>query len=121
MDLKDDSSEQVHELQRWSCYVDEMDDTHVHLVMADETVDRGEEREIGSFPIHMLEHLSPTEGRYVTVRIMSDESMHIENTVISDEEREAGRLKVEALLGLLVQMRRDDEDPVGQRQEGDQS
>ena len=93
------------ELQRWSCYVDEIDETHVSLVMADETVDRGEEREVGSFPKAMLEHLEPRLGQYVTVRVLSNRTIDIQNTVVTEEERAAGRAQVEELLRLLSEMR----------------
>lgn len=101
------------ELQRWGCYVDEIDDDSVYLMMADETVDQGDAREIGTFPKHLLEHLEPRRGQYVTVRVMSDERIVIENTHISDEARAAGRAKVDELLALLVQLRREDDDPAG--------
>lgn len=93
------------ELQRWACYVDEIDGTHVHLMMADETVERGDEREIGSFPKAMLEHLSPLRGQYVTVRVMSDRRIDIQNTVFTQEEIAAGNAKRDEFLALLRELR----------------
>ena len=93
------------ELQRWACYVDWIDDTHVHLMMADETVDRGDEKEIGSFPKALLEHLSPVEGQYVTVRVMSDRRIDVRNTVFTEEELAAGRAERDKLLELLKELR----------------
>lgn len=100
---------QEGELQRWSCYVDDIDETHVHLVMADETVDSGDERETGSFPRQLLDHLDPVEGQYVTVRVMADSGIQIENTPISDEDEAEGRRQVDELLGLLIGLRREEE------------
>jgi hypothetical protein len=96
------------ELQRWSCYVDEIDETHVHLVMADMTVDYGDDREIGSFPKELLAHLDPVEGQYVTVRVMSDERIDIRNTEFTEEQMDAGRARRDELLALLERLREDD-------------
>jgi antitoxin component of MazEF toxin-antitoxin module len=93
------------ELQRWACYVDWIDDTHVHLMMADETVDRGDEKEVGSFPRALLENLSPVEGQYVTVRVMSDRRIDVRNTVFTQEELAAGRAERDKLLELLKELR----------------
>ena len=56
-------------LQRWDCYVDEIEGDLVMLVMADLTVDRGDEREIGEFPMAMFKDLEPKLGLLVTVEV----------------------------------------------------
>ncbi len=93
------------ELRRWACYVDEIDDVHVHLMMADETVDRGDEREMGAFPRALLEHLNPVRGQYVTVRAMSDRTFDIRNTVLTEEELAAGRKAVHDFVSLVAEAR----------------
>jgi len=97
------------ELQRWDCYIDGIDDEHVHLVMADVTA-AGDGRELGEFPRHLLAHLEPREGQYVTVRIMSDETLVIENTAFSDEDRARGAQERDRLLELLAMLRDQAED-----------
>ena len=94
-------------LQEWSCYVDEIDDEHVHLVMADKTSDRSDGHEIGSFPRHLLEHLNPGIGQYVTVVITDDKQIVIENTRVDDEDRARSASEVGQLLALLAQLRED--------------
>jgi len=95
------------ELQRWSCYVDEIDDRDVHLVMADETTDQGDTREYGSFPRRSFDHIEVLRGLYVTVRVMSDERIVIEPTPITEEQREEGRRTTAELAGLLKKLGED--------------
>ena len=95
------------ELQRWSCYVDEIDDEHVHLVMADETTDQGDTREYGSFPRKSFDHMKVQRGLYVTVRVMSDERIVIEPTPITHEQRDAGRRSTAELVDLLKRLGQD--------------
>ena len=99
------------DLKRWSCYVDDIDDDHVHLVMADEA-EEGDGREIGSFPRHLLAHLDPREGQLVTVRITAAGGLDISNTPISDEDRARGEARVAELIELLrwVRERADEDD-----------
>jgi len=93
------------ELRRWACYVDEIDDTHVHLMMADETVDRDKELETGSFPKALLAHLHIRLGQYVTVRIMSDRRIDVQNTVFTEKEIAAGHQRQKEFVALIAEMR----------------
>lgn len=97
------------ELQRWAAYVHDIDDTHVHLMMADETVDRGDEREIGTFPKALLAHLDPRLGQFLTVRVMTDETISIENTPIPPEHQEASRRDVDELCAMLRRLAEEDD------------
>lgn len=108
--MTQDQQPDATELQKWSCYVDDIDDTHVHLVMADETVDQGDEREIGSFPKALMAHLDPVEGQYITVRVLSDGIIDIRNTVLTDAEIAEGNARTEELLALLARLREDHDD-----------
>lgn len=91
-------------LQSWDAYVDTIHDGKIELVMSDTTTDHGDEREIGTFPASMLDHLSPKPGQLVTVEILSDRTVRIHNTVISDEQRARNEAAVEELLDLLKRL-----------------
>jgi antitoxin component of MazEF toxin-antitoxin module len=95
-------------LQSWDAYVDFFhEDGRIELVMVDTTVDRGDEKEIGTFPPKLLEHLSPKRGQLVTVEVMSDRTVRITDTVISDEQRRQDRSDIEELLRNLELLRDD--------------
>jgi len=95
-------------LQSWDGYVDYFhDDGKVDLVMVDTTVDRGDGKEIGTFPSKLLEHLSPKRGQLVTVEVMSDRTIRITNTVVSDEQRRRNQANVDELLRHLELLRDD--------------
>lgn len=95
-------------LQSWDGYVDYFhEDGKVDLVMVDTTVDRGDEKEIGTFPPKLLEHLCPKRGQLVTVEVMSDRTVRITNTVISDEQRRKDRADIQELLRNLELLRDD--------------
>lgn len=95
------------EIQSWEGYVDEIGDGVVKVMLADLTHDQGDAREIGTFPSHLMSHLDLSEGMFLTVRVMSDESILIEPIVRTDADRQAGEAKVEELLDLVRRLRDD--------------
>lgn len=100
------------ELQCWECYVDEINETHVYLVMADTATD-DDNQEIGEFPKHLLDHLEPRLGQLINVRVMSDGQVIIENTILSQESIAKGKMEIDRLLTLLSKLR---DDPDGTKE-----
>lgn len=94
-------------LQSWDAYVDTIHDEKVELVMSDTTTDQGEEREIGIFPASMLEHLAPRPGQLVTIEVLSDGTVRILDTVLSDGQKTRNEARVEELLDLLRRLQED--------------
>ena len=90
-------------LQAWECYVDAFDDRTVHLVMADLTVDRGEEREYGSFPRRLFRHIDVMLGLIVIVECLRSRTIEI-RTVPRDPNAPD---RTEELLDLLSRLRSD--------------
>ena len=83
------SSAEATVLQSWEACIETVGDHSVELLMADATIDRGSEREIGTFPTHLFEHLSPppVPGRILTVDVMSDRTIRMSDVVITDARR----------------------------------
>jgi hypothetical protein len=96
-------------LQSWEACVESVDDGSLELELIDTTVDRGDLREIGTFPASMFEHLVPPSqpGRILTVEVMSDRTIRIADVVITDAKREEGRRNAAELLRLLDELRID--------------
>jgi len=103
------TGEEAEVLQSWEACVESVDPDSLELLMIDTTVDRGDEREIGTFPASLFEHLSPppTPGRILTVEVMSDRTIRIANVIPTAEQLEKGRKDVLELLRLLKETRWD--------------
>lgn len=101
------SAPQPTVIQSWEAYVDAIENGKIDLVMSDTTTDPGDEREIGTFPASMLEHLSPKLGQLLTVEVLSDRTVRITNAVISDEQRARSEAKIEELIDLLKRLQED--------------
>jgi hypothetical protein len=107
-------SEETHvqsndDVARWVCYVDTIDDDHVHLIMADDLDEESEDRYIGAFPRHLLLHLEPVEGQHLKVRITADETIMIEEVPATAEAVVEDDRDVSEIVRLLRQLRGEDD------------
>lgn len=96
-------------LQAWECYVDDFDARTVHLMMADLTTDRGEEREYGSFPRRLFRHIDVKRGLYVTVECLRCRKIEIRTVPRGPEDPDAAR-KLHEMLEMLRQLRDEDDE-----------
>jgi len=95
-------------LQAWECYVDEFDARTVHLVMADLTTDRGEEREYGSFPRRLFRHIDILRGLYMTVECLRCRKIEIRTVAVGTRDSDAAR-QLDEMLEMLRQLRNEDD------------
>lgn len=99
------------ELQKWTGYVDAIEGDRVHLVLRDDTVDRGDAKEIGDFPRHLFKDTEPVlPGLFVTVRALSNETIEIRPVIRTAEDIARAREETEKLLQLLELLRGDHDD-----------
>jgi hypothetical protein len=91
-------------LQAWECYVDDFDARKVYLMMADLTVDRGGEREYGSFPRRLFNHIDVRRGLLVTVECLRCRKIEIRPIPPRPRDPEAAR-KLSEMLDMLRQLR----------------
>lgn len=106
----------VTELQRWSCFIDAVDTTHVHLRMFDKTAAEPDGEEYGSFPLRLFEGVDgiegiPKLGLHLDVSILSDGTLRIAVRKPTPEQIAEGRAQIRKLGQMLRMLREEDGTP----------
>ncbi len=96
------------EIKKWHCYIDEIDDTHIHLVMKDGTDEKEGTETQGAFPKKLFDHIEDVKrGMYIDVQVLSDETIVISPVVPSEEQLAKAEVFTQELLEMLEELRGD--------------
>lgn len=93
------------EVERWTAYVDDIDEEHLHLVVADGSSDRDGGARPEAVPMRLVAQLGALIGQKVTVRVMSDQTISIEDAASSRRRRAADMARIGELADLLSRVR----------------